>query len=338
MSAATYGWHTEAWRHAHAAVARGAHALLVTGAGGLGQRDFALQFAAHYLCSASATGTEACGDCESCHWLAAGTHPDFALVEPPADEPDAERGAAAASAARAKPIGVDQIRELAGLMALTAHHGAGKVVIIHPAESLNLAASNALLKNLEEPPAGVLFILVTDRTALLLPTVRSRCLTITIRLNDLAMAEAWLAAQGCEEPGVQLALCGGAPVEAYAIAADPTWKRRRDFLGRLGEEAADAVALAERFRDLPPPIMLSWLQKWTFDLMLARTCCRTRYHVDMSAQIGKIAGKVDPIALSRLHRSLLAMQRHAHHPLNPRLFLEQMLISYKLALAEGGRA
>src|SRR5690606_18296175 len=90
-----FAWQQSAWRIARAALARGAHALLLAGARGCGKRDLALALAASYLCDTPETDGHACGECESCHWLAAGTHPDFALVEPQEDEDeDAEAKAA----------------------------------------------------------------------------------------------------------------------------------------------------------------------------------------------------------------------------------------------------
>ena len=93
MTSHGYRWHAEAWHLAQAALARGAHALLIAGARGLGKRELALDLAASYLCAVRGEDGLACGVCESCHWLAAGTHPDFTLVEPPADDENAERGA-----------------------------------------------------------------------------------------------------------------------------------------------------------------------------------------------------------------------------------------------------
>jgi len=337
MSAVSYAWHEDAWSLARAAVVRGAHALLIAGARGLGKGEFALRFAAAYLCSSSLPDGKACGACESCHWLSAGTHPDFALIEPHTEDSDEERSSVSSSS-RAKPITVEQIRQLADFMALTSHGRAGKTVVIRPAESMHAAAANALLKSLEEPPPGVLFLLVTDRSALLLPTVRSRCLQIPVRLGDRDQAGLWLAQQGCEEPALQLALSGGAPIEALAISRDSMWGRRREFLERVSGTAPDAVGLAESVRELPPAIVLGWLQKWTFDLLLAHHGVKARYHIDLGDRIDACARRSNPRSISRAHRELLGLQRHAQHPLNPRLFLEQMLITYGRAMMAGARA
>ena len=335
---ARYAWQADAWRLARAALDRGAHALLIAGMRGVGKGDFALALAAAYLCLAPSEGGDACGTCDSCRWLNAGTHPDFALLERPTDDEEGERGPGAGASARLKPIGIDLVRGLASLLAVSAHHNAGKVVIIRPAEALNLAAANALLKSLEEPPPGVLFLLVSERPALLLPTVRSRCHVVGIDACDAAAAAAWLAQQGIQEPALELALSGGAPLEAAAIHSDPTWATRRDFLGALAGGGMDPIRVAEAYRDLAPTLALGWLQKWTYDLLLVHLCARARYHVDMQVDLGRVARRLDPVLASRLFRTLCGFQRHANHPLNARLFIENMLIEYSRAIGGGSAA
>jgi DNA polymerase-3 subunit delta' len=132
---------------------------------------------------------------------------------------------------------------------------------------------------------------------------------------------------------LHLALCGGAPLEAREAATDALQTRRPEFLRSLCETGSDAVALAERFRDLPPTAILSWLQKWTFDLLQMRLAGRVRYHLDLSELARDRAARVDARAMSRLHRRLLAQQRYIRHPLNPRLLIEELLIDCCAVLA-----
>jgi DNA polymerase-3 subunit delta' len=328
-----YAWQQESWKLARAAIARNAHALLVAGPRGSGKRDFALALAAGYLCAQPSADGRACTACESCRWIAAGTHPDLALVEP--EEEEGEEGASASK--RAKPITVDQVRQLSALLASTAHRSAGKAIVLHPAEALNAAASNALLKSLEEPPPGALFILVAHRPALLLPTVRSRCQLVPIRIDDIQAVRAWLGANAeHEDAALLLALAGGAPLQAAMIGQDPQWARRAGFLRALAAADSDPIRLAETYRDLAPETVLSWLQTWTFDLVHVRYCGRVRYHRDLEQLAAQAAAGLEPVALTRLHRQLVALQRHIHHPLNARLLVEQLLIAYgDTALAAG---
>jgi DNA polymerase-3 subunit delta' len=310
-------------------MARGGHALLLAGARGIGKRELALALMASRLCAAPGADALACGQCESCRWLAAGTHPDFVLIEPETDDEDGEPKTKPAPK-RSSEIKVDQIRALMPFVALASHREPGKVIVIHPAEAMNAAASNALLKNLEEPPARTVFVLVAHRPALLLPTVRSRCQLVPVTVADTAAAQAWLAAnaQGAE-PGMLLSLAGGAPLAAAAIAQNPACSRRAGLLQALSEADADPVRIAELYRDLDPALVLSWLQTWTFDLALRRCCGRMRYHRDLEPIAAGVAQSLDPLQATRLHRAFLALQRHVNHPLNARLLLDHMLIAYR---------
>lgn len=330
MSGARYPWHRPAWTQAWSAVTRGAHALLIAGMQGLGKAEFADAFAAARLCVNASEAEGACGHCESCHWLSAGTHPDLVVVEPIVD--DDAQGASIPGSGRTKPISVDQIRGMTESLALTAHRDAGKIVIVRPADALNTAASNALLKSLEEPPTTVLFLLVSDRPAWLLPTVRSRCQRVTVALREPALAAEWLREQAVAQPELNLALSGGAPLLARGIAADGAWQRRAELLRALMDVDVDPVRVAERHRDAVPAVVLGWLQRLTYDLSSVRCHGRVRYNLDLQREIEACARKVDPIAVTRVHRKFVSTQRVANHPLNPRLFLEQMFIDFSAAL------
>jgi len=327
MNKKCFPWHEDAWNLARSALARGAHALLLHGPGGLGKRELALRIAAERLCETPQEGEAACGTCVSCRWLAAGTHPDFAMIEPLVDEDKPDAGAAKSSN-RAAPIKIDQVRALRELLEIAPHRDRGKVVIVQPAESLNTAAANALLKSLEEPPAGTVFLLVSHQPAFLPPTVRSRCLAVAVRQGDAGAAAAWLENQGVADAALKLAWTGGAPLGALVLEDDPWWAKRAGLLERLASAPAEAVATAEAYRDLPPAVLLTWLQRWTFDLLLVRSARRVRYNADFADRMGPIASRLEPGALMSYHRLLLGWQRIAHHPLNPRLFLEQMLLRY----------
>ena len=92
--------------------------------------------------------------------------------------------------------------------------------MLYPAEALNVAASNALLKTLEEPPSGVVFLLVSARIDRLLPTIISRCRQWPMAVPAPDAAAAWLAAQGIDQAPALLAEAGGAPLAALALASD----------------------------------------------------------------------------------------------------------------------
>ncbi|MBI5040490.1 MAG: DNA polymerase III subunit delta', partial [Gammaproteobacteria bacterium] len=153
-----YPWQDTEWAQlrARAAQRRLPHALLVTGPAGVGKCDFADAFARSLLCKHPAGDGSACGNCEACHLVRAGTHPDYLTVTFIEDKTQ---------------IGIDQIRELCRALALKSHAGGYKIAIVTPAERMTVEAANSLLKTLEEPTDNTLLMLVTEQPARLPATI-----------------------------------------------------------------------------------------------------------------------------------------------------------------------
>ena len=123
----------------------------------------AAELARAAVCSGNAP--KPCGQCRDCRKAAAGIHPDIITVSRQEDSQGRPR----------REITVDQIRALSADALLLPNEAANKVYIIRDADKMNLAAQNAALKLLEEPPRSVRFFLCVTNAELLLPTVRSRC-------------------------------------------------------------------------------------------------------------------------------------------------------------------
>lgn len=147
------------------------HAMLIHGAAGVGKLALAERFAQLLLCehpgqgAKPGQGANPCGGCEGCRWFLAGNHPDVRIVEPEAlalVRPAAvvEESKEEQAKEKKKPslqIKIEQTRGLADFLNLASHRGGRRVAIIHPAEDMNTATANALLKSLEEPPLGAFF-------------------------------------------------------------------------------------------------------------------------------------------------------------------------------------
>jgi DNA polymerase-3 subunit delta' len=334
-----YPWHQSAWDDLWRNGPRSHHAVLLHGPAGNGKRHFACIYAQSQLCVNTDGRGYACGHCDDCRWYLQQSHPDFRLVTPEAMRPESltpvdTSSDQAGRADKRKPsnqITIEQVRELRDFLSLTAHRSGGlRVVVMQPADRMNSPAANALLKLLEEPPAGTLFLLVSDEIRRLLPTVLSRCRRYPMPSAPRAEAASWLTKRGLKDPDGLLAQAGGAPLSALEIAAPEYQAERRQFLDQLArlDGANGALELAAMAYKLSLPSVLRWLATWCYDLTAARLAGAIRYHPDYEKHIHDCARRV---ALDRLlvYQDLLkSAVRSVDHPLNPRLFLERLLLSY----------
>lgn len=342
MPVAVYPWFQQQWREVLERSSTLPHALLFRGREGIGKLDFVRKLAQSLACETPAADRAACGTCQSCRWFAALSHPDYRELQPEAlraaefqsgelDSVESDQP----SAGKRKPskeIRVEEIRDLQDFINLTAHRRGGKTIVFHPAEAMNPNAANALLKNLEEPPPSTRFMLVSHRPSYLPATIISRCQQIVLPTPQLATAGQWLRAQGIANPELSLAQTGNAPLAALALDDGEFWTQRKALLGGLVAPRLEALALAEQVREFPVGRLLGWLQRWTYDLLSAKSVGWVRYNPDFEAALSGIAARLRAVDIARYHRQLVRQQRIVNHPLNPRLFIEQLLLSYAALL------
>ncbi len=324
MSSAPYPWLESAWQHLLATRARPAQALLLAGPRGVGKGELARAWAQALLCEAPLTGGAACGHCPACHWFDTGGHPDFRLVT--LQEKTSKQG----ETRMATTIEVDQARETVDFVQLSTYRAGFRVVLVNPADSLNPAAANALLKVLEEPPLNTVFVLVSDQPRRLLPTIRSRCTRLDIGLPAVETAAAWLAGQGVNDTSNLLALSGGTPLDALRWADSGELDERRSVLEGLARpDQLDPVTLGERWKTVGARTWHNVAYKWLSDLLAVRLQGNVRFNRDFSevlAQLGKEADLAKLLALARIQAS---EGRTLSHPLNRSLQLEAWLIRYR---------
>ncbi|HSM98918.1 MAG TPA: DNA polymerase III subunit delta', partial [Gallionella sp.] len=313
-----YPWQKSDWTRLQEARSRPVHGLLFKGGKGIGKLDLAMNYAQSLLCQHPEGADFACGKCPSCHWFEQGSHPDFRLMQPETLSLDGEETESGKKPS--KQISVDQIRSLADFFGMSAHQGGRRVIIIHPAETMNANAANALLKNLEEPPQGLLFILVSHKPQQLLPTILSRCLSFALSAPDAESATRWLAGQGVKDPAGALAASGFAPLQAVQLEEQPGSEERGKLLRALRQPAAmDVFALAESLQKTEQVLVVQWLQQWCHDLSSMKQADRLRYHPGDETGIRKLVEPVSALDLARLQKHLQAAKREAQHTLNPRL-------------------
>lgn len=330
--------HSNLWLQLVARRAQLPHALLISGQRGIGKTDIARNFAEFLLCENPTANFRACTLCPACTWLAQGNHPDFRLLQP--DALTEEEGGDTESGNKRKPsqqITIDQVRDLDDFLHIGTHRHGVRVVLVNPAESMNRATANSLLKSLEEPMKGTLFLLVSSEPERLLPTIRSRCQSFAVPLPDQKQAKAWLSQAGISDAGHWLALAGGSPL----IALELGQSEERVLLDALIAEmslgirmspllAATRVDRAIKTEKRPAPLkrMIEWAQKWLYDLTLASKGLPLRYFISQEQQLQQLAKSSNPLNVLALYRKTIQYKLQCEQPLNSRLFLEDFFLSY----------
>ncbi len=328
-------WHEHAWARLQAWGRQPPHALLLRGRSGLGKTALARAYAKWLLCESGDGRGVACGVCQACQWFEQGNHPDFRQVEPEAlgaastagdGEPDQPKGRAGAKPSR--QIKIDQVRALQEFLSVGTHRAGFRVAVVRPAEAMNASTANALLKSLEEPPPGTLFVLVSSQPARLLPTIRSRCQALDVAPPEAEAARRWLADEGVPDAQSALAFAGNAPLDAL----EDRGTGLRTTLPELLSGRWDPLSVVDRLQAEEPAAVVDALQKWVYDAQLTRVIGRGRYFTGAARAAARLADS-RPEDLARFGRTLVQARAVASHPLNPRLFMESLFL--ELARLEG---
>lgn len=326
-----YPWQNETWQRLLGLRERLPNSLLLKGSDGIGKLEMALDFAKATLCTSPLPSGLACENCASCHWFSLETHPDFRLIQPDSLSATEDASEKESGKKASREISIDQIRALSSFINLSAHGGAYRVVLIHPAESMNNNAANALLKTLEEPTDKLLFILVSHKAQLLLPTILSRSLSVAIPNPPAEVSSSWLKLQGVADPQAVLALSGFAPLAALHWAGENTESAdRKIMLNAIKQpDRFDALSLAEQLQRCPPGLLIHLLQQWCYDLSSFKLTGKIRYYPEHADAISKSSKNIAIHTLLRYARELQIAKREAFHPLNPKLLFESLLLSYQ---------
>lgn len=263
-------WQQRAYRQAAAALDsnRMGHALLITGPALLGKRAVAERLAQRLLCTQRSTQQktegEPCGQCRGCRLFAARAQndpvevrPDGSLAHPLGhpSHPDVYFVGYGVNQKTGRPrteIVIEQIRALSGKLSLTPQYGGAQIGIIEPADAINHAGANALLKTLEEPQPGRYLWLVTANPARLPATIRSRCQVLQFNLPSYDEALDWLRLQGHDGAIASEALeaARGHPGLAAAWLRDGSLALQREVaadLDKLARGHASPAATAQRW-------------------------------------------------------------------------------------------
>jgi DNA polymerase-3 subunit delta' len=293
------------------------HGYIFIGPEGVGKRKVALSLAKAVHCAEASS--DFCGGCVSCVNIENRNHPDVRLVAPLAGK---------------KEISIDQVRTLEKELNYRAFSGKNKFAIIDPAELMNFSAQNALLKTLEEPPAGSVLILIASSAGGLLPTVLSRCLRLAFSpVNEAEMTRYLVERRGVDAERART--LASISLGSFGRALDPEMEelaeKRAVWIEALsaakfpGAWAAFAEELAkDRSETLQ---FLDWLADWYRDVLVYRAtdgagelCNR-----DLLEKLRAQAAALTTQNALRLRARTLAASARIRRNVNRRFALENLL-------------
>ncbi|GAB1393383.1 DNA polymerase III subunit delta' [Rhodocyclaceae bacterium] len=324
------------WRQLTGDDAQLPHAMLFVGKEGVGKRELAEVLAARLLCeNHPAPHAPGCGSCASCQMWAAGTHPDYRLVQPEA-ESEGEEGEVESSPGEkkkaSKQIRIQQIREIEEFFYIGSHRGGARVCLIDPAESMNAVTANSLLKILEEPTASFYFIMISHRWHGLLPTLISRSRQVMFSPPAEAEANAWLDQNQLGSAKPWLPFYGHAPLALAQAHQRGQLKALESLLADLLvpqdplAQAAKWEAHVKADGAMSMEVLVTTVQKWLLDLGLVAQGAAPRYFPHKNKALESLARKLSIPLLMEAHKQVAQIRRLANHPLNARLFLEDLCV------------
>ncbi len=272
----------------HVAQGRERHAYLFTGPQGVGRKTLAIRFAQALCCPEPVSPGQPCQTCSTCRRLEGLLHPDLSILQA-----ENEGGV----------LRIDQVRDLQHSLSLAPYEARYRIALVLRFEEANAAASNAMLKTLEEPPGKVILLLTAKGAENLLPTIVSRCEVIKLRPLSIEQTSAGLQRlRGIPaETADKLAhISGGRPGYALRLYEQPELLEQRqlaleDLLKLLGSSRRDrfafvATSLEQRI-DVRNELQV-WLTFWRDILITAAGLDDSITNLDYSSQVSKGAGEV----------------------------------------------
>jgi DNA polymerase III subunit delta' len=310
------------------------HAYLLVGPAHSGKMTLALDLAKSLNCQAESE-KRPCGECTSCRKIAEGKHADVQITGL-LQEKTAE------DAREKTEVGIEQIKEMLHSASLPPFEGRSRVYIIEEAGLLSQDAANRLLKTLEEPPAGVVFILLSSNAALIPATVISRCQRITLNRLKTAEVESYLVERrNIERDTARLLaqLSHGCLGLALETASDTRFseERREDFeqmlaaaRGDFTERFAIAARLALQFgkkRETIYETLDTWTGWWR-DILLVKSGCHCDIvSLDFAGLLSEMAGTY---SLEQIKEAIVSLSQAAEQlkmNANARLVLEVLMLN-----------
>ncbi len=300
-------------------------AVIISGPKGMGKMALLQAMVADLLCREQADGH--CGQCQNCTLLRSEHHPDVAQLIP-----------------EKNLLKVSQIRELTEFFTSTPHCSDHKLAVLLDAHCMNQAAANALLKVLEEPPSRGMLLLVTDRKHQLMPTIRSRCISLEVTLASQEQQQLtdWLSQQGdftTEQIHDAVALSDNQPLTALGLLQQDqlnAFKQLLDCLYQVIGQQISVQQAAKTLGEYSDTTMWSLLQRYCLQLIKAHwhQSSHEIYATHPLNQLVKKSPKVVHIIV-KLTDLVQQIMLNFNTQIKLQLLLESTLVEFKNTMSKG---
>lgn len=281
-----FPWLLEPYRLLQQSLANGNlhHAIIFHGKSGVGKSRLVAQLCQALLCHQSSE--IGCGQCKSCQLFLAESHPDLYSVQPE------------------NQIGVDDIRNVIAKLNASSHLMQAKVLVIHEAHKMTIAAANSLLKTLEEPTRDTYIFLLTDKLDSLLPTIKSRCQKQVISINEKASVESWLAQENLTPEPLLLDMYWYRPLFLQKILENEDGNALRDIDQDIEKVLSGRMSINECVEKYLESIelCLEWMQ---FNLNEKMKICEGQVHDALWKSNIQITSTVKQLTFTGVNKSLL---------------------------------
>ncbi len=310
-------WQIDSWRRLTKNYPKIPHALLLSGISGTGKRIFADQLSAWLLCL-NKNVQHACGECSSCQWLKADTHPGLLRISPEVDN----------KGKQSQFIRIDQIRQLMPFVQQTGE--SWRVIIIEPAESLNIAAANALLKTLEEPGEKVILILIADQVLQLPATIRSRLQQYQVGLVEPKQAIDFVVQHSAvseQQAQLLLSLSGGAPLAAIQLKNHDGFLARADWLAdlnRLLSGRAQPISVSNVWQKRLSLWQWLTLMEWMLHDLIALSLGQSARQIDLDFTV--CLQHVSLESLFSLQKQILQIKQYQNQNIQASLIYDSLMM------------
>lgn len=304
------------------------HATLLTGAEGLAKRQLAYKLAEYLLCQSPDKINEPCRSCHSCNLMKAGSHPDYWVCD---------------QEAKGKQIKVDAIRSLNDFLAKTPQIAQCQVVQIFPVEAMNINASNALLKTLEEPSGESYLLLISERLGSVLPTIRSRTQRISLQVPERNQALAWLNQHDCQDEAANILALNqnaGGPLRAMEWLLDGQAEQNQQCVQLMQDWLAgkELQAVSTPLAKMEIATLLNWWLSLSLDILKCGMSGST-VHVQHQSpewiqQLTATASKLKLLTLQQKMQEVASRLAAGQGNYNQSLLIESLLLDWRQALGQ----